>query len=76
MIRTFIRKTKLRFNYGVTEKQLVSYYKEAKRRKGSTLLLELLEARLDCVIYRLALRQQFTARQIVNHGHILVNNKN
>jgi ribosomal protein S4 len=61
MIRTFIRKTKLRFNYGVTEKQLVSYYKEAKRRKGSTgtLLLELLEARLDCVIYRWALRQQF-----------------
>jgi small subunit ribosomal protein S4 len=50
-----LKKTKLRFNYGVTEKQLVSYYKEAKRRKGSTgtLLLELLEARLDCVIYRL-----------------------
>jgi small subunit ribosomal protein S4 len=47
----YSKKTKLRFNYGVTEK-LVSYYKEAKRRKGSTgtLLLELLEARLDCVI--------------------------
>jgi small subunit ribosomal protein S4 len=45
-----LKKTKLRFNYGV-EKQLVSYYKEAKRRKGSTgtLLLELLEARLDCL---------------------------
>jgi small subunit ribosomal protein S4 len=71
-------KQKLRFNYGVTEKQLVSYYKEAKRRTGSTgtLLLELLEARLDCVIYRLGFAATIpAARQIVNHGHILVNNK-
>jgi small subunit ribosomal protein S4 len=71
-------KQKLRFNYGVTEKQLVSYYKEAKKRKGSTgtLLLELLEARLDCVIYRLGLAPTIpAARQIVNHSHILVNNK-
>ena len=71
-------KQKLRFNYGITEKQLVSYYKEAKRKKGSTgtLLLELLEARLDCVIYRLGFAPTIpAARQIVNHGHILVNNK-
>jgi len=71
-------KQKLRFNYGITEKQLVSYYKEAKRRTGSTgtLLLELLEARLDCVIYRLGFAATIpAARQIVNHGHILVNNK-
>jgi small subunit ribosomal protein S4 len=71
-------KQKLRFNYGVTEKQLVSYYKEAKRKKGSTgtFLLELLEARLDCVIYRLGFAPTIpAARQIVNHGHILVNNK-
>jgi len=71
-------KQKLRFNYGITEKQLVSYYKEAKRRVGSTgtLLLELLEARLDCVIYRLGFASTIpAARQIVNHGHILVNNK-
>jgi small subunit ribosomal protein S4 len=71
-------KQKLRFNYGITEKQLVSYYKEAKRRKGSTgtLLLELLEARLDCVIYRLGFAATIpAARQIVNHSHILVNNK-
>jgi small subunit ribosomal protein S4 len=71
-------KQKLRFNYGVTEKQLVAYYKEAKRRKGPTgaLLLELLEARLDCVIYRLGFASTIpAARQIVNHGHILVNNK-
>ena len=73
-----LEKQKLRFNYGVSEKQLVSYYKEAKRRNGSTgtLLLELLEARLDCVIYRLGFAATIpAARQIVNHGHILVNDK-
>ncbi len=71
-------KQKLRFNYGVTEKQLISYYKEAKRIQGATgtLLLELLEARLDCVIYRLGFAPTIpAARQIVNHGHVLVNNK-
>jgi small subunit ribosomal protein S4 len=71
-------KQKLRFNYGITEKQLVSYFKEAKRRSGSTgtVLLELLEARLDCVVYRLGFASTIpAARQIVNHGHILVNNK-
>jgi len=71
-------KQKLRFNYGITEKQLVSYYKEAKKRKGSTglTLLELLESRLDCIIYRLGFASTIpAARQIVNHGHILVNDK-
>jgi small subunit ribosomal protein S4 len=71
-------KQKLRFNYGVTEKQLVAYYKEAKRRTGATgpLLLELLEARLDCLVYRLGFAPTIpAARQIVNHGHILVNNR-
>ena len=73
-----LEKQKLRFNYGITEKQLVSYYKEAKRRQGSTgtLLLELLEARLDCVIYRLGFASTIpAARQIINNGHILINNK-
>jgi len=71
-------KQKLRFNYGVTEKQLVSYFKEAKRRQGSTgsILLELLESRLDCIIYRLGFSATIpAARQIVNHGHVLVNNR-
>jgi small subunit ribosomal protein S4 len=71
-------KQKLRFNYGVTEKQLVSYYKKAKSSKGSTmnLLLEQLEARLDCVVYRLGFAPTIpAARQIINHGHIIVNNK-
>lgn len=71
-------KQKLRFNYGVTEKQLIAYYKEAKRLPGATgtLLLELLEARLDCVLYRLGFAPTIpAARQIINHGHILVNDK-
>jgi len=73
-----LEKQKLRFNYGITEKQLVSYYKESKRKTGSTgsILLELLESRLDCVVYRLGFAATIpAARQIVNHGHILVNNK-
>ena len=73
-----LEKQKLRFNYGVTEKQLVAYYNEAKRRNGSTgsLLLEILEARLDCVVYRLGFASTIpAARQIINHGHVLVNNR-
>jgi small subunit ribosomal protein S4 len=73
-----LEKQKLRFNYGITEKQLVSYYKEAKNCKGSTgtNLLELIESRLDCIIYRLGFASTIPgARQIVNHGHILVNNR-
>ena len=73
-----LEKQKLRFNYGLTEKQLVSYYHEAKERKGSTglTLLELLESRLDCIVYRLGFASTIpAARQIVNHGHILVNNR-
>lgn len=73
-----LEKQKLRFNYGVTEKQLVSYYKEAKRRTSATgpLLLELLEARLDCILYRLGFAPTIpAARQIINHSHIYVNNK-
>ena len=76
-VRLF-EKQKLRFNYGITEKQLVAYYHEAKRLTGSTgtLLLELLEASLDCVLYRLGFAPTIpAARQIVNHGHILVNKK-
>lgn len=71
-------KQKLRFNYGISEKQLISYYKQAKSEIGSTgnILLQLLEARLDCIIYRLGFAPTIpSARQIVNHGHILVNGK-
>lgn len=71
-------KQKLRFNYGISESQLLRYYKEAKKRKGSAgvTLLELIESRLDCIAYRLGFAPTIpAARQIVNHKHILVNNK-
>lgn len=73
-----LEKQKLRFNYGLTEKQLLGYYKEAKKQKGSTgaTLLTLIESRLDCIVYRLGFSSTIpSARQIVNHGHIQVNGK-
>nr|YP_009243893.1 ribosomal protein S4 [Sporolithon durum]AMK96135.1 ribosomal protein S4 [Sporolithon durum] len=72
-------KQKIRFNYGITEKQLSRYIKIAKKAQGSTglLLLQILEMRLDNIIFRLGLAPTIpAARQLVNHGHIFVNNKN
>ena len=69
-------KQKLRFHYGVTERQLVSYVKKARSLKGSTgkILLKLLEMRLDNVIFRVGLAPTIPAsRQMINHGHVLVN---
>lgn len=71
-------KQKARFVYGVQERQFHKLYEEATRKEGVTgiLLLQYLERRLDNVIYRLgfgATRRQ--ARQIVSHGHILINGK-
>jgi small subunit ribosomal protein S4 len=71
-------KQKLRFQYGVLEKQFRLYYAEATRRRGITgdLLLQILELRLDNVCYRLGLgNTRSAARQLVNHGHIQVNGK-
>jgi small subunit ribosomal protein S4 len=71
-------KQKLRFNYGVSEKQLYSYVKEARRLKGSTGLniLKFLEMRLDNIVYRLGIVSTIaSARQLVTHGHILLNGK-
>ena len=71
-------KQKARFTYGVLERQFSRYYKEAVRRPGKTgeNLLQLLEARLDNVVYRAGLaRTRRQARQLVSHGHFLVNNK-
>jgi len=71
-------KQKARFTYGVLERQFSKYYKEAVRRTGKTgdNLLQLLEARLDNVVYRAALaRTRRQARQLVSHGHFLVNGK-
>jgi small subunit ribosomal protein S4 len=71
-------KQKLRFMYGVLEKQFRRYYKEANRQSGitGTNLLVILETRLDNVVYRSGLaRTRPQARQMVNHGHFLVNGK-
>ena len=69
-------KQKLRYHYNVLEKQFRKYVDEAKRRKGNSgeLLLQLLERRLDNVIRRAGFaRTIWQARQMVSHGHILVN---
>ena len=71
-------KQKLRRIYGVLEKQFRHYYKEAARRKGSTgeNLLQLLETRLDNVVYRMGFSStRSEARQLVSHKAILVNGK-
>lgn len=71
-------KQKLRFNYGVTEKQLLRYVRKARRVTGSTgqVLLQLLEMRLDNTVFRMGLAPTIpAARQLVNHGHILINGR-
>ncbi|NOX98757.1 MAG: 30S ribosomal protein S4 [Verrucomicrobia bacterium] len=69
-------KQKLRFQYGVLEKQFRRYFAAAQRQRGVTgiLLLQLLEMRLDNICYRFGLGlTRRASRQFVNHGHILVN---
>ena len=71
-------KQKVKFVYGILEKQFRMYYEKAARAEGNTgeVLLSLIERRLDNVIYRLgfaATRRE--ARQLVNHGHYTVNGK-
>lgn len=71
-------KQKLRFNYGLTEKQMLRYVRRARRATGSTglVLLQLLEMRLDNTIFRLGMAPTIpAARQLVNHGHIVVNGR-
>lgn len=71
-------KQKIRLTYLVSEKQFAKYYKTASRKTGvtGTIMLQMLESRLDNVIYKAGFaitRKQ--ARQIVNHAHVLVNGK-
>lgn len=71
-------KQKIRLTYMVSEKQFAKYYQKASRKTGvtGTTLLQILESRLDNVLYRAGFsttRRQ--SRQLVNHGHILVNGK-
>lgn len=71
-------KQKIRLTYLVSEKQFAKYYESASRKTGvtGTVMLQTLESRLDNVVFRAGFaitRRQ--ARQIVNHGHVLVNGK-
>lgn len=71
-------KQKLRFNYGITEKQLLRYVRRARRATGSTgqSLLQMLEMRLDNTVFRLGMAGTIpAARQLVNHGHVTVNGR-
>ncbi len=72
-------KQKLRFYYGdLTEKQFKNIFNKASKIKGDTsqILIELLERRLDSIVYRMKFVPTiFAARQLVNHGHIKVNGK-
>lgn len=71
-------KQKVRFIYGVLEKQFAKYYVKATKMNGVTgeCLLQILESRLDNVIYRMGLANtRRESRQIVNHGHVTINGK-
>nr|YP_009138478.1 ribosomal protein S4 [Lathyrus graminifolius]AIK20697.1 ribosomal protein S4 [Lathyrus graminifolius] len=71
-------KQKLRFHYGLTERQLLKYVRIAGKAKGSTgqVLLQLLEMRLDNILFRLGMAATIPqARQLVNHRHVSVNGR-
>jgi len=74
-----IEKQKIRFSYGISERQLSNYVKKASHIRGAGTaekLYEGLESRLDNVIYRMGLGSSRRAtRQMVSHGHFIVNNK-
>ena len=76
--RRLEEKQKLRLHYGITERQLRNYFDEASRRRGVTgeMLLGMLERRLDNVVFRLGFAPTIpAARQLVTHGHVLVNGR-
>ncbi len=71
-------KQKIKILYGVLEKQFRNYFKKADKMTGETgtNLMQLLEQRLDNIVYRLGFAPtRAAARQLVNHGHFLVNNR-
>jgi small subunit ribosomal protein S4 len=73
-----IEKQKLRYHYGMLEKQFRKFMDMAKRSKGNTAnsMIQLLETRLDNVLRRLGVgRTIWATRQIVGHGHVLVNGR-
>lgn len=76
-----LEKQRLRFTYGITEKQFVLYYNLAKKNSKKLgpldfFFFKLIETRLDCIIYRLGFASTIaTARQVISHKHIFINNK-
>jgi small subunit ribosomal protein S4 len=71
-------KQKAKRVYGVLEKQVAGYYEEANRKQGKTgeVLLQILESRLDNVVYRAGFaKSRDMARQLVRHGHLVVNGR-
>lgn len=72
-------KQKLKAVYGMlSQKQLVNYYKKALKQEGNTahILMQLLECRLDSIVYRLGFASTiFHAQQLISHGHVLVDGK-
>ena len=76
--KRLLEKQKLRFSYWVSEKQFRNYVKEAFKKPGipGETLISLLERRLDNVVYRLGFAPTLlAARQLVVHGHVLVNGR-
>ncbi|MCX7879974.1 MAG: 30S ribosomal protein S4 [Ignavibacteria bacterium] len=76
--RQLLEKQRLRFQYNVSERQMAKYFDEASRFTGNTgdILLQILESRLDSLVYRAGFAPTiYAARQLVSHGHILVNGK-
>ena len=77
--KQLIEKQKMRFSYGITEKQLRRYVDESIAKKGHkpvAVLMDRLETRLDNTVYRMGIaKTRRFARQMVSHGHIIVNGK-
>jgi small subunit ribosomal protein S4 len=77
--KQLLEKQRLRLQYNISEKQMNNYYEKAARMVGNTAdkLIQLLEARLDSVVYRAGLAPTiYAARQYVAHGHVIVNGIN
>ena len=76
--KQLLEKQRLRLQYNVSESQMRNYYKKAARLTGNTgdILIQLIESRLDSVIFRSGLAtSMYAARQYVSHGHIHVNGR-
>jgi len=76
--KQLLEKQKLRASYGISEYQLKNYFEKARKggRKTDLVLMQMLESRLDNVIFRLGLTpNRKTARQLVNHGKVMIDNR-